>query len=206
MRVAIIRRAKVKQILLATGNPGKLRELTDLLADTQIELLHPRQLDIQLEVAEIGDTYTANALLKARAFQQASNLWTLADDSGLEVEALEGAPGLHSARLAGPGKSDKQRRTMLLEMLQDHAQPWTARFRCVVVLVGPKGEQYIEEGLCPGQIIPVERGQDGFGYDPIFLLDALNKTMAELSMHEKNQLSHRARAINALLPRLRGES
>ncbi len=184
------------QVLIATNNKGKRIEIAALLADLDIKLFSPGQLGIELEVEENGLTYAENALLKGRAFCKAARLLTLADDSGLEVEALGGLPGLHSSRFAQkPGATDADRRGLLLERLHGRPRPWKAQFRCVVALVSPAGMEYLTEGVCPGEIIPEERGQNGFGYDPIFLLPDLGLTMAELSMEEKNRRSHRALAV-----------
>jgi XTP/dITP diphosphohydrolase len=191
---------EVEKLLLASGNPGKLSELRALL--TGFKLIEPQTLGVELQIDEIGETYLENALLKAAHYAHETGQWTLADDSGLEVDALDGAPGLHSNRLLGPGRSDAERRAKLLELLQPHTPPWTARFRCGVALIGPDGERMTAEGVCPGSIIPSERGQNGFGYDPIFLIDSTNKTMAELTMDEKNNISHRAQAVKALLPEI----
>ena len=130
-------------------------------------------------------------------------MWALADDSGLEVDVLEGAPGPRSARLGAPHLSDADRRHLLLEMLHPHPRPWRARFRSVVALASPEGKIDLAEGTCSGEIIAEERGTGGFGYDPIFLVPGTDCTMAELSMVKKNQLSHRARAIEALMPILK---
>ena len=154
-----------------------------------------------MDIEESGQTYAENATLKGVAFAQASGMMTLADDSGLEVEALDGLPGLRSARFAPkPGASDADRRAYLLERLSGAPRPWKARFRCLIALVSPDGEIHHSEGICPGEIIPEERGDNGFGYDPIFLLTELGQTMAELSMEQKNRLSHRARAVQAARP------
>jgi XTP/dITP diphosphohydrolase len=187
-------------LLLATLNPGKRRELQDLLGSLGLDLLTPPLLGLNLTVDEVGDDYAVNAQRKALAFSQASGLWTLADDTGLEVDALEGAPGPMSARLAGAGRSDADRRQTLLHLLQDHPHPWTARFRCVTALASPSGQVDVAEGICSGEVIPEERGDEGFGYDPIFLVAGAGRTMAELTLEEKNRLSHRAHAIRALLP------
>jgi XTP/dITP diphosphohydrolase len=198
----------MRRVLIATNNPGKLREMRALLMDIPAELILPRQLGIEMEVAETGQTYAENAALKAAAFARASGLLTLADDSGLEVDALNGRPGLHSARFSPvPGATDADRRQLLLERLDGMPRPWTARFRCVVALAQPAGsgrdgELAFAEGVCEGEIIPTERGLDGFGYDPVFLLPEMKRTMAELTMEQKNCLSHRARAILAARPRL----
>jgi XTP/dITP diphosphohydrolase len=192
-------------LLIATTNPGKLREFQELLPGFPLVL--PKDLGLNLEVAETGATYRENAALKARAFCLASGLPTLADDSGLEVEALGGAPGLHSARYSPlPGAGDADRRALLLANLRGKPRPWTACFHAVVTVAVPKaGEPILHffEGACPGQIIPQERGTSGFGYDPVFLLPELGLTMAELPRAQKNTLSHRARAVQAALGLLR---
>lgn len=189
------------QLLLASNNKGKLREIQALLQDENLELLLPTQIGLELEVAETGSTYAENAALKGVAFARAAGLLTLADDSGLEVDALGGQPGLHSARFnPKPGATDADRRHYLLERLQGSPRPWTARFRCVLALVTPEEEIRFVEGICPGEIIPEERGQNGFGYDPIFLLPELGQTMAELEVEVKNRLSHRGRAVLAARP------
>jgi XTP/dITP diphosphohydrolase len=191
------------KLLLASSNPGKLREMRALLGDLPMMLVTPQQIGVHLEVVEDGNTYAENASRKAQAFTRATGLPTLADDSGLEVEALHGEPGLHSARyLPRVGATDADRRVYLLEKLRGIPQPWRARFCCTVALVDLSGNAYFADGTCPGEIIPQERGHDGFGYDPIFLLNEMGRTMAELTMTEKNRLSHRARAIMAARPLL----
>jgi len=190
-----------KKILIATNNPGKRLEIQALLADLDVTLVTPDEVGIRLEVDEHGTTYAENALLKANAFSNAAAMLALADDSGLEVDALGGAPGLHSARFSPKsGASDADRRKLLLERLAIHPRPWEARFRCVVALAAPGIEPQLFEGVCPGEIIPEERGTHGFGYDPVFLLQEVGVTMAELPTREKNHLSHRARAVIAARP------
>lgn len=189
------------KLLLASLNPGKIREFRALLEAVPVELLTPFELGIDLDVEEAGKTYAENAESKARAFAARSGLLTLGDDSGLEVEALDGAPGLYSHRYAPQSEAtDADRRLYLLQQLGDKPRPWRALFRCLVVLAEPGGETWFAEGICRGEIIPVERGENGFGYDPVFLLPEVGKTMAELSAEEKNQVSHRARAIQAAIP------
>jgi len=192
------------KLLIATNNRGKLREMQALLADLPAELVIPADLGLQLEVDETGITYAENAILKARAFALASNLVVLADDSGLEVDALGGQPGVHSARFAPwPGATDADRRKLLLTRLAGRPQPWTGRFRCLAAVAAPFDDTVqLAEGVCPGQIISEERGENGFGYDPIFLIPELGRTMAQLEMDEKNRLSHRARAVLAARPLL----
>jgi XTP/dITP diphosphohydrolase len=189
---------KGSPLLIATNNNGKIKELHDLLKDTGVELVTPGQIHLDLEVIEDGATYAENATKKAVAFAQASGLISLADDSGLEVDALNGAPGLYSARYGstdGKKLSDAGRRAFLIQNLQPKTRPWMARFHATIAVALPNGEAHLAEGFCEGEIIPEERGAGGFGYDPIFLLSELGKTMAELSMEEKNRLSHRARAV-----------
>jgi len=189
------------KLLIATGNKGKVREIEALLADIALELVIPKQLGIDIHVEETGTTYAENAKLKAIAYAQASGLPSLADDSGLEVDALAGDPGLKSARYSPkPGATDADRRAYLLQNLRSHPRPWTARFRATMAIALPDGTVRCVEGICPGEIIPDERGTGGFGYDPIFLLTELGHTMAELSLEEKNRLSHRAKAIQATRP------
>lgn len=191
------------RLLLATHNPGKLLELRALLEDLKIELISPDALGLTLGVSEDGKTYAENASLKAVAYAQTSGLMTLADDSGLEVDALGGLPGIHSARYSpNPGATDADRRRLLLRQISGFQRPWTARFRCFVAIASPAGELHITEGVCHGEIISEERGQFGFGYDPIFLFPGLGKTMAELAMPIKNTLSHRALAVLSARPYL----
>ena len=191
------------RLLIATSNPGKLREIRALLDISGLVIVDPSMIDIRFQVEETGTQYADNAHLKASISARASGIWTLADDSGLEVDVLGGAPGLHSARLGGSGSSDSLRRRLLLEKLHPHPLPWTARFRCVVALASPEGGVDLAEGTCLGEIIATERGSEGFGYDPIFLVQGTDYTMAELSLEEKNRLSHRAKAIKNLLPTLK---
>jgi len=193
-------------LLIASTNPGKLVEIQAILGDLPFRLLLPTDLGIHLAVEESGSTYHENAALKALAYCRASGLVTLADDSGLEVDALGGEPGVRSARYAPiSNASDADRRAYLLQRLKDVPRPaespgWPARFRCVVAIATPAGDLYFAEGVCPGMVIPEERGQFGFGYDPLFLFPEYGKTMAELPPETKNRISHRARALQAARP------
>src|SRR5215208_2683751 len=190
--------SQMNKLLIATNNKGKIKELHELLDNMGIDLVTPAQIDLDLNVVEDGLTYAENATKKAIAFAAASELISLADDSGLEVDALDGAPGLYSARYgstSGKKLSDAERRAFLIQNLQNKPRPWTARFHATIAVAVPNGDTHLTEGFCEGEIIPEERGRGGFGYDPIFLLSELGKTMAELSMEEKNRLSHRARAV-----------
>lgn len=189
-------------LLLGTGNPGKLLELRALFGSLGLPLRSPADLSLDLEIREIGESYEANARLKSLAYAQAGGLWAIADDTGLEVEALDGAPGLRSARLAGPAGTDGDRRRKLLEMLTDEPKPWRARFVCTMALAAPTEVLALTTGECAGHIIPQGQGSGGFGYDSIFLIAGDDRTMAQLSMEEKNRVSHRARAARAMGPLL----
>ena len=183
------------KLLLATSNHAKMQEYSLLLQDAPYQLTTLAEEGINIEVVETGDTMEMNAELKATAYAAESQLLTLADDSGLEVDALEGAPGSLSARYAGEDASDRERIDLLLSQLKD--VPWenrSARFRCVIAIASPSGMVELCEGACPGFITFEPRGAHGFGYDPIFFLPELGKTMAELTMKEKNELSHRGKA------------
>lgn len=183
------------RLLLATNNKAKVREYRVLLEGIPCEIITPAELGITLDIDESGETFEENASLKASAYSSMSNLTALADDSGLEVDALGGEPGVLSARYAGEGVSDRERIEYLLTKLTD--VPWEqrgARFRCVIAIASPDSEVTLCQGECPGIIAFEPKGTGGFGYDPVFYLPELNKTMAELSMEEKNQLSHRGKA------------
>lgn len=187
---------ELPRLLIATNNKGKLEEIRALLSEERFQIITPSDINLNLEVNEDGQTYAENAQKKAIAFTQSTGLISMADDSGLEVDALGGAPGVHSARYSSkPGATDADRRAYLLKNLQGKPQPWTARFRATIAIALPNQVIHISHGECAGLIIPEERGTGGFGYDPIFLIPEIGRTMAELSMAEKNRLSHRARAI-----------
>jgi XTP/dITP diphosphohydrolase len=191
----------MKTMLIGTNNPGKIKEFCELLADLPIEIVTPNVINLTLEVEETGSTYRENAGLKARAFAEQSGMVAIADDSGLELEALQGAPGIFSARYSrAPGATDADRRRYLLEKLSGVPRPWKARFYCLIAVAQPGGPMYFSEGACPGEIVPEERGSGGFGYDPIFLLPELGLTMAELDGAVKNRFSHRGRAVRAAVP------
>lgn len=195
--------ANAPRLLVATRNPGKLLEFRALLDDLPIKVITPDELGIQDEISEMGDSYIENAILKARAYMQLSGLPSLADDSGLEVAALDGGPGIKSHRFGPhPQATDADRRAYLLERLIGFPRPWEARFRCAVTIMTPAGKGLLGEGECQGEIIPEERGNFGFGYDPIFFIPEIGLTMAELSLDQKNRISHRARALRVVLPEI----
>ena len=183
------------KLLLATNNKGKVREYKSLLRGIPYEIVTPAELGITAEVDEAGGSFEENAGLKATALAAESGLLSLADDSGLEVDALGGEPGVLSARYAGEGTSDTERIDYLLARLKDVSEEKrTARFRCVIAIAAPDGRVEFCEGECRGFITREPRGNNGFGYDPVFYLPELGKTMAELPTEEKNKISHRARA------------
>ncbi len=187
----------MNRLLIATTNAGKLIEFRDLLGDLAVDLALPKR---DLHVVENGSSYAENAALKARAYAADNGLIALADDSGLEVDALDGAPGLYSARYAqSENASDADRRALLLANLQDKPRPWKAHFHCTVAIARPDGSVHFTQGEVYGEILTEERGSNGFGYDPLFLIPELGRSMAELTRTEKNALSHRARAVHAAL-------
>jgi XTP/dITP diphosphohydrolase len=198
------RKQAVTRLLIATNNPGKAEEYRELLSGLPLEITFPAQEGLDLDVKETGETFEENAHIKALAFARATGLLTLADDSGLEVDALGGAPGVHSARYAGPGASDTDRYQRLLAALAAvPPQERSARFRCVVALALPAGIIHSVDGTCEGQIGFAPRGEYGFGYDPIFVVEGYGgQTLAELHPDEKNRISHRARAVEAARPML----
>jgi XTP/dITP diphosphohydrolase len=183
------------RLLLATNNPGKAAEFRELLADADWELVTPRDIGLQLNVEESGRDYAENAKIKAATFAKASGLVALADDSGIEVDALGGAPGPLSARFGGEGIGDEGRVALLLERLAGvPPEKRTARFRCLIAVAKPDGEANLFEGRCEGRVAEAPRGESGFGYDPVFLLPERGLTLAELPPQEKNAVSHRGRA------------
>jgi XTP/dITP diphosphohydrolase len=185
----------MRRLVFATRNHGKLRELRALVAALPIEILSLDEAGVVGEVEEDGLTFADNARKKAEAALAATGLPSLADDSGLVVDALDGAPGVYSARYGGEPRSDARNNAHLLAALAGTPAPRRARFRCVLCLAQSGAPPVYAEGSCEGEILEAPRGEDGFGYDPIFLVEGLGKTMAELSLAEKNERSHRARAM-----------
>jgi len=180
-----------ERLVIASGNAGKLREYRELLSGSGFELVA-----FDTEVDEVGKTYAENAELKAETACERSGLPALGDDSGVEVEALAGFPGLHSARLA---PTQVERTAELLRRLDGKPRPWNARFVCVLALAAPGQATQLFEGECRGEIVPEWRGKAGFGYDPIFLVPGTGKTFGEMPPEEKRLYSHRSRAVSALL-------
>ena len=182
------------RFVLATHNPGKLREMGEILKDFGIEVVSPKDLGITVDVEETGATFAENAMLKAKAICQAAGLPAIADDSGLCVDALNGAPGVYSARYGGEGLDDKGRYLLLLSSLRG-APTRAAHFACAVACAFPNGDTLTAEGRCDGSIAYAPLGEGGFGYDPVFLLPGIGKTFGQLSQEEKSAVSHRGRAL-----------
>jgi XTP/dITP diphosphohydrolase len=183
------------RLLIATHNRGKLIEYQELFAGLPLDLVTLDDVGIRKDVEENGRSFAENARLKALAYAKQSRLLTLADDSGLEVDALNGEPGVYSKRYAGENVTDAERNLFLLDKLRDVPRGQrTARFQCAIAIARPDGKVWETNGTCEGEILFAPRGTHGFGYDPIFFFPTLGKTMAELSTEEKNRVSHRARA------------
>ncbi len=192
------------KLLLATNNQAKVREYKELLRDLPFELVSPAEVGITTIVSEVGESLEENARLKATVLAVESQLLALADDSGLEVDALGGEPGRLSARYAGEGASDRDRIDYLLARLEGVSwERRTARFRCVIAIATPEGEVELCSGECQGFITFEPGGEQGFGYDPVFYLAELDKTMAELPLEIKNQVSHRGKAAREACQLLR---
>ena len=189
----------MSQLVVATENQGKLREIEESLQEIGVQIISLRDLPALSSVEEDGSTYLENALKKARAVFKHSGQLTIADDSGLEVDYLQGSPGVRSARFAGDQASDAENNGKLLQLLAGiPAAERGALFRCVIAIVTPRGQEAWVEGQCRGIILEQSRGNEGFGYDPLFAIPELGKTLAELPLAVKNGISHRGRALAAL--------
>ncbi|NLW23881.1 MAG: XTP/dITP diphosphatase [Clostridia bacterium] len=189
-----------KKLVIATHNKGKLKEFQELLSSLNVQVLSLGNYPEIGEIEETGDTFTENALLKARLTAEKTGLISLADDSGLEVDYLNGLPGVKSARFAGEPKSDARNNQKLLQLLEGvPPEKRTARFKCVIAIVKPDRSEYVVEGSCEGIILDQERGTGGFGYDPLFYIPELKTTFAELELALKNKISHRGQAMTKAL-------
>ncbi len=185
------------KLLAATTNQGKIREISEILSGLGISVVTPQELNLTLDVKEDGTTFAENAAIKARAWSRAAGMPAVADDSGLCVDALEGRPGVLSARFSGPDATDAKNIALLLKHMEDKPNR-SARFVCAAALAWETGEVILAEGVYEGVIIREPRGSGGFGYDPVFLDPELNRTLAEMSPEEKNARSHRRKALDEL--------
>lgn len=192
----------MRRILIATSNAGKVREMRAVLASLPVELCELGDVPPMPEVVEDGDTFEANALKKALSYAEQSGLWTLADDSGLEVDALGGAPGVHSARYSGTGDDLANNRKLIAALAGVSETERTARFVCCLALVGMGKVLATARGTIEGRIIDEPRGQNGFGYDPHFYVPELQTTTAELTPDHKNRISHRGIALLSIIPKI----
>lgn len=191
--------SEMKQLIFATGNEGKMREIRQILSDLDYEILSMKEAGIDTDIVEDGDTFEANAIIKAKAIMEETGCLTLADDSGLEIDALGGEPGIYSARYLGEDTSYEIKNQKIIERLQDvPEEKRTARFVCAIAAVFPDGQTRTTRGTMEGIIGYESKGKNGFGYDPIFYLPELKKYSAELSSDEKNSLSHRGAALRQI--------
>lgn len=189
------------KFVLATHNPGKLKEMGAILAQFGVEVVSPRDLGLTVDVEETGTTFAENAMLKAKAICAAAKLPAIADDSGLCVDALNGGPGVYSARYGGEGLDDKGRYMLLLNSLRGQSTR-TAHFTCAIACAFPNGDTLTAEGRCDGTIAYAPMGEGGFGYDPVFFVPELKKTFGQLTAEEKSAISHRGRALESFIGKL----
>ena len=182
------------KFVLATNNPKKLKEMSEILSGLGVEVVSPKELGIYLEVEETGTTFAENAMLKAKAICEAAGLPAVADDSGLCVDALNGGPGVYSARYGGEGLDDTGRYQLLLQNMRGQTDR-SAKFVSVITCCFPNGDVITARGECPGTIAFAPMGEGGFGYDPVFFVPALKKTFSQLTAEEKNAISHRGKAL-----------
>ena len=190
-----------EKFVLATHNPGKLKEMGAILAQFGVEVVSPRDLGLTVDVEETGTTFAENAMLKAKAICAAAKLPAIADDSGLCVDALNGGPGVYSARYGGEGLDDKGRYMLLLNSLRGQSTR-TAHFTCAIACAFPNGDTLTAEGRCDGTIAYAPMGEGGFGYDPVFFVPELKKTFGQLTAEEKSAISHRGLALESFIGKL----
>lgn len=194
----------MKKIIVATKNKGKLKEIKQLLSDMDFEILSMNEAGIDIEIEETGNTFEENAMIKAKALQNLSGAIVIADDSGLEVDFLDGAPGIYSARYSGEYATDDKNNEKLLEALKDVPdEKRTGRFVCTIAVVLENSESFFVRETIEGVIGHDLKGENGFGYDPLFYLPQYNRTMAEISAEEKNRISHRGKALNKMADKLK---
>ena len=189
------------KFVLASNNPGKLKEMTAILSGFGVEVVSPKELGLHMEVEETGTTFAENAMLKAKAVCEAANLPAIADDSGLCVDALNGAPGVYSARYGGEGLDDRGRYMLLLSSMRGQTTR-AAHFACAIACAFPDGRTLTAEGRCDGTIAFAPMGEGGFGYDPVFFVPEYRKTFGQLTAEEKDTISHRGRALQDFVKKL----
>lgn len=193
----------MRKFIAATKNKGKLLEISEILKDLPFNILSMEEVGITKEIEEYGSTFEENALIKAREIFEMTKEMVMADDSGLEVDFLNGAPGIYSSRFAGEGATDKDKNKKLLSLLENvPLEKRTARFVCVVAVIMPDGSHFVVRGTCEGYIGLEEIGNNGFGYDPLFFIKEYNKTTAQMLPEEKHKISHRGRALKAMVDKL----
>ena len=194
----------MRKFIVATKNKGKMKEIEEILTGLPYEVVSMEEAGISQDIDEYGSTFEENALIKAREIAEITGEMVMADDSGLEVDFLNGAPGIYSARYAGEGASDSDRNNKLLNELKDVPfEKRTARFVCAIAVVFPEGESFTVRGACEGYIGFEPRGNHGFGYDPLFFMPEYHRTVAEMSSEQKNQISHRGNALRQMLKKLK---
>lgn len=194
----------MERFIAATRNQGKLKEIREILAPLPLKVVSMDEAGAGKEIEENGCTFEENALIKARAIHAVTGGFVMADDSGLEVDWLNGAPGIYSARFGGEGVTDAERNRKLLELMAEvPTEKRAARFVCAIAVMLPDGNYFTVRGTCEGRIHQETAGENGFGYDPLFFLPEYNRTMAQLPSDEKNRISHRARALQKMLEILR---
>ncbi len=194
----------MRKLIVATKNKGKMKEIEEILTGLPYKVASMEDVGLSQDIDEYGSTFEENALIKAREIAEITGEMVIADDSGLEVDFLNGAPGIYSARYAGEGASDSDRNNKLLNELKDVPfEKRTARFVCAIAVVFPEGESFTVRGTCEGYIEFEPRGNHGFGYDPLFFIQEYHKTVAEMSSEEKNQISHRGNALRQMLKKLK---
>lgn len=196
---------RMRKFVVATKNKGKLKEIVEILNGMDLEVVSMEQAGVNEDIEECGSTFEENALIKAREVHKQTGELVMADDSGLEVEILNGAPGIYSSRFAGHGASDSDRNNKLLEMLKDVPfEKRKARFVCVIAVILPDSTHFVVRGTFEGYIGLEPVGENGFGYDPLFFLPEYNKTAAQLDASKKHEISHRGKALKLMLAELKG--
>ncbi len=196
----------METVIIASGNKGKLKEFQTLMEGLDVEVKSLKDFPEIGDIEENGQSFAENAYIKAKAVFDATGCMAIADDSGLEVDALGGAPGIYSARYAGEEKDDEANNQKLLEALENiEDEKRGAQFHCAIVAIDKDGNRYDAEGIVRGRILRAARGDNGFGYDPLFYVEDYGKTTAELSMEEKNSISHRGQAVRTIVATLQKE-